>query len=145
MAWKTSLCAVTIIGGLMGCAGPKPFLPPVDCSGGSCDVDVHVDNCVVTAPDINNTGANNIFWTLDKFSRDGGYKFPDEAVHLGVWLKSPPPSGCIAADGVFDDPKRQNDWKFKLHNKGTPGIYCYGITVVKGTTTCTLDPSIVNR
>ena len=144
MARKSLICAAVVTAVLMGCAGPNA-LAPVDCSAGSCDVDIHVDNCVVTAPDINNTGANNIFWTLDKPSRDAGYKFPDEAAHLGVWIKSPPPSGCIAADGVFDEPKRQNDWKFKLHDKGTPGIYCYGVTVVKGSSTCTLDPSIVNR
>jgi hypothetical protein len=145
MATKGLICAVAVCSGLLGCATPK-FLPPVNCKGGSCDVDVHVENCTVTAPKIDNYGANNIFWTLDRESREAGYKFPDEAVHLGVWLKSPPPIECIPADGVFDSPQRLNDWKFKLHNKGTPGTYCYGVTVVKGSTTCPpLDPSIVNH
>src|SRR5262249_33748898 len=120
-------------------------LAPVTCNGGRCDVDVHVENCTVSAPNIDNTGANNIFWNLDAASRQAGYKFPDESVHLGIWIKSPPPLGCISGDGVFDSPERQSDSKFKLHNKGTPGTYCYGVTVVKGSTTCTLDPSIANH
>jgi len=144
MSTKRLICAAALFGGLLGCATPQP-LAPVTCNGGRCDVDVHVENCVVSAPNIDNTGANNIFWNLDAASRQGGYKFPDESVHLGIWIKSPPPSGCINGDGVFDSPERQNDSKFKLHNKGTPGIYCYGVTVVKGSTTCTLDPQIANH
>jgi hypothetical protein len=144
MARKSLICAAVVTAGLMGCAGPKA-LAPVECSGGRCDVDVQVDNCVITTSDINNTGANNIFWNI----KSSGYVFPDEAVHLGVWLKSPLPSGCDSPTGVFTDPKRQNDTQFKLHDKGTRGTYCYGVTVVNTMTTppqtCTLDPSIVNR
>jgi hypothetical protein len=126
-------------------------LATADGNAGRCEVDVHVDiqhgTCTVSAPDIDNTGAKNIFWTIDATSRAAGYKFPDEAMHLGVWIKNPPPSGCLAADGVFDSPERQNDWKFKLHNKGTPGIYCYGVQVVRNSapTPCTLDPQIINH
>jgi hypothetical protein len=115
---------------------------------------VHVEiqsstSCTVTGSDIDNTGANNIFWTIDASSRALGYKFPDEAVALGIYLKSPPPSGsgCLDPSGVFDSPQRQNDWKFKLHDKGTPGKYCYGIYVVRGMppSPCLYDPSIVNH
>jgi hypothetical protein len=118
----------------------------VNCNGGSCNVDVHVENCTVSAPDIDNYGSNNIFWTIDAPSRAAGYKFPDPAVHLGVWLKNPPPTGCLTPDGVFDSPDRQNDWKFKLHNNGIRGTYCYGVMVVQGSNTCPpLDPQINNH
>ncbi len=148
MAARSLICGGVLIAGLMGCAGPKA-LAPVVCNGGRCDIDVHVENCVITAPDIDNTGANNIFWNIDAASRRAGYKYPAVAVHLGVWLKDPPPSGCIAPGNVFDSPDRQNDGKFKLHNNGNRGTYCYGVQVVNPTTappqTCTLDPQIINR
>ena len=135
---------------LVGCATPTP-LARVNCNGGSCEVDVHVDvqgsSCTVSGPDIDNYGSNNIFWNIDASSKAAGYKFPDEAVQLGIYLKSPPPSGCQKPDGVFDSAKRENDWKFKLHDKGNPGTYCYGVYVVRDTppSPCTYDPSIVNH
>ena len=145
---KALLLAAVVCAGLVGCATPK-FLAPVPCSGGRCDVDVHVDvsgsTCTVSAPDINNTGANNIFWNIDRESKDAGYKFPDGTG--GVFFKNPPPSGCIAAGSVFDSPERLNDHKFKWHDKGTRGTYCYGVQVVRNSapTPCTLDPQIVNQ
>jgi len=108
-------------------------------------VEIHGSTCTVSAPNIENTGANNIFWNIDRASQDAGYKFPDGT--RGVSFKSPPPSGCIAAGSVFDSPDRQNDQKFKWHNNGTRGTYCYGVQVVRSAapTTCTLDPQIVNQ
>jgi hypothetical protein len=149
-AAKGLLSAAAVCAALLGCATTKTFTP-VNCNGGSCDVDVHVDiqgsTCTVSAPDINNTGANNIFWNIDRASKDAGYRFPATAVHAGVWIKDPPPSGCKPPDNVFDSPDRQTDWKFKLHNKGTRGTYCYGVQVVRNSapTPCTLDPQIVNN
>jgi hypothetical protein len=145
MATKSLLCAAAVIAGLMGCAPPRG-LTAANCTGGHCDVDVYVDNCVINAPKIDNTGANNIDWNI----KSSGYAFPDEAVHLGVWLKSPLSSGCASPNGVFDSPKRQSDTTFRLHNKGNPGTYCYGVQVVNTTTTppttCPdLDPQIVNH
>ena len=145
MATKSLICGAVLIAGLIGCAGPRA-LAPVVCNSGRCDVDVQVTDCVITTSDIDNTGANNIFWNISS----PGYAFPDETVHLGVWLKNPPPSGCDSPVDVFKDPKRQSNTQFKLHDKGTRGTYCYGVTVVKTTTTpptmCpSLDPSIVNR
>ena len=109
---------------------------------------MHIENCVITAPDIDNTGANNIFWNIDNASKHAGYTFA--AGTAGVTLKNAAPSGCVAPGGVFDSPDRQNNWKFKWHNKGNPGTYCYGVQIVNTTTTppqtCTpLDPSIVNH
>ena len=145
MAMKSLICAAAVLSGLLGCATPRAFAVP--CNGGSCNVDVHIENCVITAPDIDNTGANNIFWNIDNASKQAGYTFAAGAA--GVTLKTPPPSGCMAAGGVFDSPDRQNDFKFKLHNKGTLGTYCYAVKVVNTTTTppqtCTLDPQIVNH
>jgi hypothetical protein len=144
------LSAGAVCAALLGCATPK-FLTSVNCTGGSCEVDVHVDiqgsTSTVSAPNINNTGANNIFWRIDDASQALGYKFPDPAVHAGVWIKDPPPSGCLAPGNVFDSPQRLTDVKFKLHNKGTPGTYCYGVQVVRSSapTPCTLDPQIVNN
>jgi hypothetical protein len=120
----------------------------VPCNGGQCDVVVHVDiqgsTCTVSAPDITNSGANNIFWNIDHASQDAGYRFPDGTG--GVFFKSPTPS-CMAAGSVFELPVRLNDHKFKWHDKGTQGTYCYGVTVVRNSapTPCTLDPQIVNQ
>jgi hypothetical protein len=107
-------------------------------------VDVSGSTCTVSAPDINNTGANNIFWNIDRASQDAGYKFPDGTG--GVFFKSPT-SSCKAAGSVFVSPERVNDQKFKWHNNGTAGTYCYGVTVVRNSapTPCTLDPQIVNQ
>lgn len=135
---------------LVGCATPTP-LARVNCNGGSCEVDVHVDvqgsSCTVSGPDIDNYGSNNIFWNIDAASKGLGYRYPDDSVHLGISLKNPPPSGCMAPGSVFDSPQRQNNWKFKWHNKGTAGTYCYGIYVVRDTppSPCTYDPQIVNN
>jgi hypothetical protein len=134
---------------LGGCATPEP-IAPLRCTGGQCDADVHVDvrlgTCAVSAPNIDNMGSNNISWNIDQASKDLGYRFPDEAVQLGIYLKSPPPSGCKAPEGVFDSP-HQSKWKFTLHNKGTAGTYCYGVYVVRDTppSPCTYDPQIVNN
>jgi len=145
MTMKSLICAAAVLSGL-GCATPQALA--VACNGGSCNVDVHIENCVITAPDIDNTGANNIFWNIDNASKQAGYTFA--AGIAGVTLKDPPPSGCTAAGAVFDSPDRLNNWKFKLHNKGNLGTYCYGVQIVDVTTTppraCPpLDPSIVNH
>ena len=146
---KVLLITVAVCATLLGCA--TPMLAAVPCTGGQCSVDVHVDvqggSCTVSAPDIDNTGANNIFWNIDAASKNLGYKFPDNPAQPGIFLKSPPPTGCQAAGAVFDLPDRQNDWRFKWHNKGTPGTYCYGVRVVRNSapTPCTLDPQIVNH
>ncbi len=128
---KALVFAAAVCAGLAGCATPK--LMAVPCNGGRCEVDVHVtvsgSTCTVSAPDIDNNGANNIFWNIDDESKRLGYKFPDGTG--GVFFKNPPPSGCVAAGSVFDSPDRQNDHKFKWHNKGTLGTYCYGVTVVE--------------
>jgi len=144
MAAKCLICVLLMIAGLAGCA---TSLAPerVSCNGGRCNVDIHVDNCTISAPDIDNFGANNIFWNIDAASKRAGYTFPDDAVHPGVSLKNPPPSGCANPEGVFDSPEQLNKWKFKWHNKGTRGTYCYGVRVVNGATTCTLDPFVVNH
>jgi hypothetical protein len=149
---KVLLSMVAVCGVLLAaCATPPMSIARVNCNGGSCDADVHVDvrlgTCTVSAPDIDNYGSNNIFWTIDASSKALGYKFPDEAVQLGIYLKSPPPSGCQPPSGVFDSPQRLNDWKFKLHDRGNLGTYCYGVYVVRDTppSPCTYDPSIVNH
>ncbi len=144
------LSVAVVCAALAGCATPQ-FLSPVPCSGGRCDVDVHVEiqggTCKVTAPDIDNTGANNIFWNIDASSKLLGYRFSNDPAQPGIFLKNPPPSGCQAPGNVFDSPDRQNDSRFKWHNKGTPGTYCYGVRVVRNSapTPCILDPQIVNN
>ena len=143
---KALVFAAAVCAGLAGCATPK--LMAVPCNGGRCEVDVHVTvsgrTCTVSAPDIENKGSNNIFWNIDDESKRLGYKFP--AGTGGVFFKSPTGT-CAAAGSVFDLPERLNDHKFKWHDKGTLGTYCYGVTVVRNSapTPCTLDPQIVNQ
>ena len=98
---------------------------------------------MITAPDVYVIGqSRNIFWEIDRASEQDGYKFPDIVSHLGIWIKDDP-------KGEFEDPKRQNDTTFKLHDKNSDagkGSYRYGVRVVKGSTTCPdLDPFIVNN
>ena len=148
---KVLVSVAAVCAMLVGCAVQPISIARVTCNGGSCDADVHVDvrfgSCTVSAPDIDNYGSNNIIWTIDASSKALGYKYPDEAVQLGIYLKSPPPSGCLDPTGVFDSPARINDWKFKLHDKGNVGTYCYGVYVVRDTppSPCIYDPQVVNH
>jgi hypothetical protein len=141
MAPKTVIAAA-VFSGLLGCksqmVGPASQM---DCRGGNCKVDVHIEVCAITAPNIDVYGENNIFWELDKASRDNGYHFPEMIVHHGVWIKDDP-------KGQFDQPDLLNDWRFKLHDKNDKdgkGTFNYGIQIVKGSITCDLDPQIVNH
>jgi hypothetical protein len=107
------------------------------CNNGVCKVDVDVTSCVITpTPDpLYVHGENNIFWELNLSSRF--YRFTED----GVKLKKPDPT--------FDQPEKLNDWKFKLHDKGTPGTYLYAIKVqhlvmFQWVDCPPLDPTIVN-
>ena len=148
---KVLLSVAAVCAMLVGCAAQPISIERVNCNVGSCDADVHVEvkfgTCTVSAPDIDNYGSNNIFWNIDQASKDLGYRYPDEAVQLGIYLKSPAPIGCQNPSGVFDSPQRQTDWKFKLHDKGNRGTYCYGVYVVRDTppSPCVYDPQIVNH
>lgn len=143
MAPKVAIAAA-VFAALLGCTQFVPMSPPptqVDCRGGSCDIYVHIDVCDIKAPNIDVYGENNIFWVLDKASRDNGYHFPDMLDHPGVWIKGDP-------KGQFDQPELQNDFKFKLHdknNKDGKGTFDYGIQIVKGSVVCELDPQIINH
>ena len=145
---KLLLSVAAVCALLVGCATPKFELERVKCNTGNCDASVHVDpiTCEVSGSDIDNWGSNNITWTIDQSSQARGFKFSDQAVHLGIFLKPPSPFGCQDAQGVFDSPQ-QTDKKFKLHNKGNQGTYCYGIYVVRDSppSSCMYDPSIVNH
>ena len=141
MVSKTFIYAAAICVGLLGCATPIASKSArIDCdNSGSCKVDVHLDGCTVTAPDVHVFVATNIFWELDKATRDDGWSFPDDPVKRGIWIKDPP-------QGQFDSPDRQAEWKYKLHNRNTvKGSFNYGVRVVKGAFTCELDPAIVNH
>jgi hypothetical protein len=145
MAIKGLLSAAAVSAALLGCAttaAPPGARVNCDTGSGACDVPIHVGgNCSITAPDVDVFGEKNIFWVIDQDSVQAGYKFPDSAVHLGVWIKDPP-------RGQFDSPDRQNDRRFKLHDKNAAdgkGSFRYGVQVVNGSTTCTLDPFIVNH
>jgi hypothetical protein len=143
MAPKIVIAAV-VFAGLLGCATPPPPPPPpparADCgNSGACTIDVKVRGCTVTAPDIDVRVATNIFWELDRVSRDDGWSFPNDNVLRGIWIKDPP-------QGQFVLPDRQTEWKFKLHDKNdVKGTFRYGVRVVKGSIMCELDPSIVNH
>lgn len=141
MASKRLIFVVAVIVGLLGCVTQTASAPPpVNCgNSGSCKVDVHVEGCTVTAPDIDVFVATNIFWELDEATRRNGFSFPNDPVQKGIWIKDPP-------QGQFDSPDRQSDWRFKLHNKNTvKGTFRYGVRVVKGSITCELDPQIQNH
>jgi len=138
--------AAAVFAGLLGCAAFVPMSPPpppparVDCGNtGACPVVVHVEGCTVTAPDIDVRVATNIFWELDQASRDNGWSFPNDPALRGIWIKDAP-------RGLFVDPDRQSDWRYKLHDKNdVKGTYQYGVRVVKGSFTCESDPQIVNH
>ena len=141
MASKVLIYAAAACVGLLGCATPiLPMAARHDCdNSGSCKVDVKVEGCTVTAPDVHVFVATNIFWELDKATRDTGWSFPNDPVKRGIWIKDPP-------QGQFDSPDRQNEWRYKLHNKNTvKGDFKYGVRVVRGSITCELDPIIVNH
>jgi hypothetical protein len=143
MATKGLLSAAAVCAALLGCAtAVAPRDARVNCNSGSCTIPIHVENCVITAPDVDVFAQSvNLFWEIDQDSAHAGYKFPDIVVHLGIWIKDDP-------KGEFEQPDRQNDRKFKLHDKNTSagkGSYRYGVQVVKGSTTCTLDPFVVNH
>jgi len=141
MAPKIAI-AVAVLAGLLGCTSQlSPPAGQIDCRGGNCKADIHVDVCAITAPDIDVYGENNIFWELDKATKDAGYHFPELVEHHGILIKGD-------AKGQFDQPERVNDWKFKLHDKNDKdgkGTFKYAVQVVKGSVTCDLDPSIVNH
>lgn len=136
--------AAAVFAGLLGCATSPPPPPPPparkDCgNSGMCTVVVHVKGCTITAPDIDVYVATNIFWELDRTTKDDGWSFTDEVVKRGIWIKDAP-------QGQFVDPDRQNDWKYKLHDKNdVKGTFNYGVRVVKGSIFCELDPQIVNH
>ena len=146
MAPKRLIFAVAVSAGLLGCAthvAPTEMPPPatrVDCdNSGACTVVVQVRACTVSAPDVHVFTATNIFWELDKVSRDDGWSFPNDPVFRGIWIKDPP-------QGQFVSPDRQAEWKFKLHDKNeVKATFSYGVRVVKGSFMCESDPSIVNH
>jgi hypothetical protein len=129
---------------LLGCA--TPVAPPTarfNCNSGNCTIPVHVENCVITAPDVDVFGeSRNLVWEIDQASSQAGYTFPQLVVHLGVWIKDDP-------KGQFELPERQTERRFKLHDKNSDagkGHFRYGVRVMKGSTACPdLDPSIVNH
>jgi hypothetical protein len=140
---KGLLAAVALCAVVTGCQTLSPPLARVNCNSGSCSIPVHVDNCVISAPDVDVYGqSRNLFWEIDRESAAAGYEFPQVAQALGVWIKDDP-------KGEFDQPDRQTKTKFKLHDKNSDagrGTYRYGVRVVKGATRCPdLDPSIVNH
>ena len=140
MASKVPICAIAVFAGLQGFITSNALAAAVNCGNtGSCDVDVHVENCVITAPDIDVFVATNIFWNIDQASKQAGYKYPAGPARPGVFMKDAP-------QGQFD-PERLNDWKYKVHDRNTAkGTFHYGVRVVKGSTTCPdLDPSVVNH
>jgi len=130
--WTGSVCAL-----LLGCATFAPPSARVNCNSGQCNVDVHVENCVITAPDVHVFQATNIFWNIDQASKQAGYKYPNDSARPGIWVKQ----------GPLPPPERQNDWTYKLHdNNQDKGAFPYGVRVVKGSAACSdLDPSIVNH
>jgi hypothetical protein len=137
--------AAVVFAGLLGCKALAPPPSPsgrADCRGGNCKIDVHIEVCAITAPNIDVYGENNIFWELDQASKDNGYHFPELIEHHGVWIKDDPKH-------QFDQPERVNDWKFKLHDKNDKdgkGTFNYGVQLVKGSIVCPdLDPTIVNH
>ena len=144
MATKGLLSAAAVCVALLGCA--TAVAPPsarVNCNSGSCTIPIHVENCVITAPDVDVFAQSvNLFWEIDQASAHAGYKFPPIAMHLGVWIKDDP-------KGEFEQPDRLNDRKFKLHDKNTSagkGSYRYGVRVMKDSATCPdLDPFVVNH
>jgi len=140
--------AAAVFAGLLGC-NPNAFPPPppgsrADCKGGgNCTVVIHLDVCTYTVvPKILDVyGENNIFWELDKATQDAGYHFPELIEHHGILIKKDPTH-------QFGQPERQNDWKFKLHDKNNDegkGSFDYAIQVIKGSIPCDLDPTIVNH
>jgi len=133
------ICAGALCLGILGCATLAPPGARKDCHSGQCDVDVHVENCVITAPDVHVFESTNIFWNIDQASMQAGYKYPPDPPP-GIWIKDGNP-------GQFDSPQRLNDGKFKLHDKNTAkGTSRYGVRVERGSNTCPdLDPSIVNH
>jgi hypothetical protein len=139
MAMKRLICVGAICVGLLGCATLAPPGARKDCNSGQCDVDVHVENCVITAPDVHVFQATNIFWNIDQASTQAGYKYPEDPARPGIWIKDPP-------QGQFE-PERQNDGRYKMHDKNTvKASFRYGVRVVRGGATCPdLDPTIVNH
>jgi hypothetical protein len=140
MATKRFVWVGAVFVALLGCTTLAPPAARVNCgNSGSCDVSVHVKDCVITAPDVDVFVATNIFWNIDQASLQDGYKYPPDPPP-GIWIKDGNP-------GQFESPQRLSDGKFKLHDKNTaPGTSRYGVRVVRGSTTCPdLDPSIVNH
>jgi hypothetical protein len=134
--------AAAVFAGLLGCKSQlAPPVAQIDCRGGNCKADVHIEVCAITAPNIDVYGENNIFWELDQASKDNGYHFPELIEHHGIWIKGD-------SKGQFE-PERVNDWKFKLHDKNNAdgkGTFNYGVQLMKGSVVCPdLDPTIVNH
>jgi hypothetical protein len=123
--------------GILGCSTLAVPATRKDCNAGQCDVDVHIENCVITAPDVHVFQSTNIFWTIDQASKHAGYRYPSDSTRPGIWIKQ----------GPLPPPERQNDWTYKLHdNNQDKGTFPYGVRVVIGSTTCPdLDPSVVNH
>ena len=144
MMKKALILAAAFCTVMAGCkTALSPPLAPVNCNSGSCTIPVHVENCVISAPDVDVFGqSRNLFWEIDRESAAAGYEFPEIAQALGIWIKDDP-------KGEFDQPDRQNKHKFKLHDKNSDsgkGTYRYGVRVKKGGAACPdLDPSIVNH
>ena len=142
MSTKGLLCAAVVGTALLGCT--TPMLAPkyeVPCNPGACRIPVHVENCNITAPDVRVTGNNvNMFWEIDPASHHAGYKFPELVVAPGVWIKDNP-------QGQFEEPRRINDWTFRLHDRNSVrDKFKYGVRVVTrdGTACRDLDPIIYN-
>jgi hypothetical protein len=138
MTTKRLICAGAVVAGMLGCATLAPPAARKDCdNSGACHVEVHIDNCIIKAPDVHVFQATNIFWDIDQASQHHGYKYPNDPARPGVWIKQ----------GPLGQPERQNDSTYRLHDNNTDkGTFPYGVRVVNGATTCPdLDPSIVNH
>jgi len=145
MRLKSLMAAGFVAAVIVGCATLSDSTIPFQCpNSGACHVPVTVDNCVISAPDIDvPAGVNNIFWDIKPVTSP--FQFPaDVANYPGVWVKDDTPS-----DPDFDLPVRQNKHTFKLHdNHKRQKTYKYGVRVAKADgTLCPnpLDPSIVNH
>jgi hypothetical protein len=141
MTTKALLCAAVSCSALVGCA--TLTTPPgtrAVCNSATCMVTVKVADCVIKVePEtLEVKGPNReLHWDIDREAAQAGYTFAD----VGVWIKD------YDAKREFTDPRRLTPTKFKWHDKNSfPGIYKYGVRVMKGSATCPdLDPFIVNN